>query len=410
MTVRRLVVVGASLAGLHAVEAARRAGFAGTVTLIGAESHEPYNRPPLSKAFLNPGPPPEPPFLRTQEKLKSLNVDLRLGQAATALDTVGQRVAVAGGWIDYDALVIATGATPRMLPGTEGLAGVHTLRTLEDAIAVRSAMEAGARTVVVGAGFIGSEVASAVHKRGLPVTVVEGLPTPLARAIGKEMGVACADLHRAKGVNLLCGLAVRKVSGSGRVERVHLSDGSILDADLVVVGIGAVPQTGWLNGSTLTLNDGVACDATLNAGAPGVYAAGDVARWHNPLFDQPMRLEHWTSAAEQGAEAARNAIDPSRARPFETVPYFWSDWYDRKIQFAGISDAEHHEIVFGDVARHKFTALYRRGQRLVGVLTMNRPGDNAKYQALIARRAGWQEALDVAGAATARTAGRPTPS
>ncbi|MFE2429312.1 NAD(P)/FAD-dependent oxidoreductase [Streptomyces sp. NPDC059373] len=402
MTAQRLVVVGASLAGLHAVEEARRAGFTGTVTLVGAEGHHPYNRPPLSKAFLKPGPLPEPPFLRGRDKLTALDVDLRLGRAATALDIEGQRVAVTDEWIGYDALVIATGATPRALPGTEGLAGVHTLRTLEDATAVRAALDAGARTVVVGAGFIGSEVASAAHLRGLPVTVVEALPTPLARAVGERMGLACGRFHGANGVELRCGTAVTELSGSGRVEHVHLSDGTVLDADLVVVGIGAEPETGWLDGSTLTLDNGVVCDATLNAGFPGVYAAGDVASWHNPLFDRTMRLEHWSTAAEQGAHAARNAVDPGRARTCEVVPYFWSDWYDRKIQFAGVPDAEHVEVVSGDITERRFTALYRSGDRLTGALTVNQPAQNAKYQGLIGRRAGWEEALDAARASAAR--------
>ncbi|MCQ4080835.1 FAD-dependent oxidoreductase [Streptomyces sp. RB6PN25] len=402
MTAQRLVVVGASLAGLHAVEAARRAGFTGTITLIGSEKHEPYNRPPLSKQFLNAGPLPEPPFLRTAEKFGALDIDLRLGAPATELDTEGQRVAVGDEWIGYDALVIATGATPRALPGTDGLAGVLTLRTVDDARAARTALDAGARTVVVGAGFIGSEVASAAHKRGLPVTIVEALPSPLARAVGEEMGVAVGDFHRANGVELRCGTAVTKLSGDGRVEHVHLSDGTVLDADLVVVGIGAAPETGWLESSSLTLDNGVVCDETLNAGVPGVYAAGDVARWHNPLFDRSMRLEHWTSASEQGAEAARNAIDPDRKQPYETVPYFWSDWYDRKIQFAGLPDAEHMEVVSGQVTDRKFTALYRSGDRLIGALTVNRPAENAKYQGLIGRRAGWEEALEVARASAAR--------
>ncbi|TKA01031.1 NAD(P)/FAD-dependent oxidoreductase [Actinacidiphila oryziradicis] len=402
MTAQRLVVVGASLAGLHAVEAARRAGFTGTITLIGSEKHEPYNRPPLSKQFLNAGPPPEPPFLRTAEKFGALDIDLRLGRPATELDTEGQRVAVSDEWIGYDALVIATGATPRALPGTDGLAGVLTLRTVDDARAVRTALDAGARTVVVGAGFIGSEVASAAHKRGLPVTIVEALPSPLARAVGEEMGVAVGDFHRANGVELRCGTAVTKLSGDGRVEHVHLSDGTVLDADLVVVGIGAAPETGWLESSSLTLDNGVVCDETLNAGVPGVYAAGDVARWHNPLFDRSMRLEHWTSASEQGAEAARNAIDPERKQPYETVPYFWSDWYDRKIQFAGLPDAEHMEVVSGQATDRKFTALYRSGDRLIGALTVNRPAENAKYQGLIGRRACWEEALEAARASASR--------
>jgi NADPH-dependent 2,4-dienoyl-CoA reductase/sulfur reductase-like enzyme len=398
MTVDNLVVVGASLAGLRAVEAARKSGHQGRITLIGAEAHLPYNRPPLSKEFLDIDAGPDAPLHRSEEALTALDVDLRLGQRASGLDTSARRVAVGDEWIAYDALVIATGAAARTLPGSAGPASVHTLRTVEDARAVRAALDRGARTVVIGAGFVGSEVAAAARKRGLPVTLVEAMPVPLAHAIGEEMGAAVSRLHRENGAELRCGVTVTGVSGSGHVERVRLSDGSELVADLVIVGIGTVPETGWLRSSGLDVEDGVACDETLCAGAPGVYAAGDVARWHSRLFGRSLRVEHWTSAAEQGALAARNALDPASALPYESVPYFWSDCYDRKIQFVGIADAEETRVVAGDLSAGKFTVLYRRGDRLVGALTMNTPAHSAKSQALIASGAGWQEALDRIGA------------
>ncbi|NKQ54203.1 oxidoreductase [Amycolatopsis sp. K13G38] len=400
MTDRHLVVVGASLAGLRAVEGARKAGFAGRVTLVGGEPHLPYDRPPLSKAFLD-APEPQVPTYRGEDVLRGeLAVGLELGVPAAGLDLAERAVLVGDREIGYDALVLATGAQARTLPVGAGLSGVHTVRTLDDARAVRAALDAGARTVVVGAGFIGSEIASGARKRGLPVTLVEAAPTPLVRAVGKRMGAACADLHRLNGTDLRCGVGVVDIEGrAGRAERVVLSDGSTVDADLVVVGVGADPATGWLAGSGLTVDNGIVCDATLATGAPGVYAAGDVARWHNALFDRPMRLEHWTSAADQGALAARNALDPGNAEPYETVPYFWSDWYGSRIQFVGVPQADEVVVVDGDVtAGRRWVALYREADRLVGALTLNGQRVVMKYRGLIARRASWAQAMEFAAA------------
>jgi NADPH-dependent 2,4-dienoyl-CoA reductase/sulfur reductase-like enzyme len=398
----RLVVVGASLAGLRAVEAARKAGFGGTITLIGAEPHAPYDRPPLSKAYLDvrpSGAAPAPVTFRTEDFLRDeLGVSLLLGTPATGLDVQCREVLAGDAAVGYDALVIATGAAARRLPGAEGLAGVHPLRSIDDAVAVRAALEAGARTVVIGAGFIGSEVASAARKRGLQVTVVEALPVPLVRAVGEVMGGACATLHQRNGTDLRTRATVTALEGDGRVESVLLSDGTRIGADLVVAGVGAAPATGWLNGSGLRLDDGVLCDETLWTGVDGVYAAGDVVRWHNPLFGRRMRLEHWTSAAEQGAAAARNAIDPGAARAYQTVPYFWSDWYDSRIQFVGVPAADEVRLVDGDPeGGGRCTALYREGDRLTGALTINGQSVIMKYRALIAKRTGWEDALAFAG-------------
>lgn len=405
MAPSRLVVVGSSLAGLRAAEAARRTGFTGTVTMIGAEDHLPYDKPPLSKAFLDSDDRPTPAY-RDRESLAELGIDLVLGEPATGLDTEARSVQVGAREIPYDALVIATGARARSLPALDGYAGVHTLRSLDDAVAVRSAVADGAHAVVIGAGFIGSEVASSARSRGLPATVVEASETPLARAIGEEMGAVCARLHPANGTALRTGVTAVGAEGDGRVERVLLSDGSTVDADLVVVGVGAVPDTDWLAGSGVTTDDGVLADATLATGVPGVYAAGDAVRWHNELFDETMRLENWTSAAEQGALAARNALDPAAATPYSTVPYFWSDWYGVRIQFAGVARADEVVVVDGDVDRHRFVALYRRGDRLVGALTLARPTEIMKYRALIARRAGWAEAREFAAARAEAAAAR----
>jgi len=402
MAVQRLVVVGASLAGLRAVEAARKAGFAGTITLIGAESHLPYDRPPLSKAFLAPetgGGEGDMPFFRTEDVFRDeLDVELVLGDAATGLDTDRRVVWVGDREVPYDALVIATGATARHLPGTEELSGVHALRTLDDALAIRSALDAGARTVVIGAGFIGSEIASSAQKHGVQVTVVEALPTPLVRATGTRMGAAIASLHARNNTTLLCGTGVRAVEGEGKVERVVLEDGTVLPADLVIVGVGVTPAVEWLAGSGLTLDNGVRCDETLWTGVPGVYAAGDVASWQNPTMRERQRMENWTAAAEQGAAAARNAIDPENAKPYGTVPYFWSDWYDVRIQFVGSPDADEVRVVDGNPedsdGAARWVALYRRDDRLIGVLAVQGQSEIMKYRGLIMRGASWQDALE----------------
>ncbi|RZS61374.1 NAD/ferredoxin-dependent reductase-like protein [Xylanimonas ulmi] len=390
------MIVGAGLAGMRAAQAARKAGFAGRLTLIGAEPHAPYDRPTLSKAFLADAGPLDTPLLTGADRIADdLDAEVLLGAGASGLDTQERVVSVDGRETPYDALLIATGAQARTLPGTAGLAGVHTLRTVDDARAVRAHLDAGARTVVVGAGFIGAEVASAARRRGLDVTILESLPTPLTRSVGATAGAALAALHSRHGAALRCGVMVAGLEGEGRVRGVRLMDGSLVRADLVVVGIGATPDITWLAESGLRLDGGVVCDATLATGAPGVYAAGDVARWAHPQFGVSMRLEHWTNASEQGAHAMRNALDPRAATPFAHVPFFWSDWYEDRIQFVGVPDGE-PSVVAGGWDEPAFVALYRTGDRLVGALALNRRGDIMKYRALIARGASWADGLALA--------------
>ncbi|MEJ2862932.1 NAD(P)/FAD-dependent oxidoreductase [Actinomycetospora flava] len=398
-----LVVVGASLAGLRAVEAVRRDGFDGDVTLVGAEEHLPYDRPPLSKEYLSADEISDPRYREEETFAGDLDVELVLGTPASALDTGARTVTVGDRTLSYDGLVIATGAHARTLPGTEHLEGVHTVRTLDDAIALRAALRAehAQRLTVVGAGFIGSEVAAVGRKLGLEVTILEALETPLARAVGERMGRALTHLHRRHGTDVRTGVAVEEVlSTDGHVRAVRLGDGTEVDTDVLVVGIGARPATEWLEGSGLTVDDGVVADETL-AAAPGVYVAGDVARWPNALFtdvvDGTMRLEHWTSAADQGGRAARHAVDPTAAKAYETVPYFWSDWYDGRVQFVGIAAGDHIEVVAGDDAEGgPFTAIYRAGDRIVGALAVDMPAEVMKYRRLIGGRKTWEDALELA--------------
>ncbi|HZE66813.1 MAG TPA: FAD-dependent oxidoreductase [Sporichthyaceae bacterium] len=395
----KLVIVGASLAGLRAAEAARKADADIQITLIGAEPHLPYDRPPLSKAFLDPGADvdgaPEPTHFRDEAYFAEHRIELRLGKPATEL--TGNQVLLGGDAVDYDRLIVATGCTPRTLPGAEELAGVHTLRTLDDAVAIRAALDAGSRTVVIGAGFIGSEIAAGAHKRGVPVTVLEALPVPLVRSVGEATGRAATDLHAKHGLDLRCGVTMDGlVSEGGRVAGVRLTDGEVVAADLVVIGIGVRPATEWLGTCGIALHDdgAILCDETLATSLPNVWAAGDVARFPHPLFDGvPLRLEHWTNAAEQGQLAARNAVNPAEAKPSAAVPYFWSDWYDSRIQFVGIPAAE--EILV--VAEEPFLALYRRGDRLTGTLAIDRPSEIMKYRRMIGNRTSWADALAFAG-------------
>src|SRR6476661_8333314 len=341
---RTVAVVGTSLAGLRAIETLRREGYDGRIVAIGGEPHLPYDRPPLSKELLAGLREPADILLRKQG-VDDLEAEWILGTRAVALDMGARQLTLADDTrVAFDGLVLATGSTPRLLPNQpelatrDGMSGLFALRTLDDAMALRAALDTGPKVVVIGAGFIGAEVAATCRGRGLDVTVLEALPQPMVRGLGPELGAVIADMHRDHGVDLRTGVGVEAIEGDKRVERVRLGDGSAVAADVVVVGVGVVPETSWLQGSGLTLDNGVVCDETCLA-APGIVAAGDVARWPNPLFDGAhMRLEHWTNATEQGVHAARRLL--GHTEPFAPVPFVWSDQYDRKIQTVGVVSAE----------------------------------------------------------------------
>ncbi|MBO0893977.1 MAG: FAD-dependent oxidoreductase, partial [Acidimicrobiales bacterium] len=335
----RVVVVGASLAGVRSAEALRRHGFDGSLVVVGAESHfPPFDRPPLSKEVLAGHWEPERGRLRVAA---DLDAELVLGRRAVGLDLGQRRLALDDGEeVGFDGLIVATGCSPRRVGGeSAALEGVHVLRTIDECLALRAELDHSPRVVVVGAGFIGSEVAATCRRRGLEVTVVEALPLPLVGVLGPQMGEVMAGLHRDHGTKLRLGVGVVEFAGRERVEEVVLSDGSRLAADVVVIGVGVAPETGWLAGSGLSLDNGVVCDEWCAAvGADRVVVAGDVARWPNPLFGRHLRVEHWTNAVEQADAAARRLVaGQDGTPPFAPAPYFWSDQYDAKVQFVGMA-------------------------------------------------------------------------
>jgi NADPH-dependent 2,4-dienoyl-CoA reductase/sulfur reductase-like enzyme len=397
----RIVVVGASLAGLWACESLRGAGYAGTITLVGAESHQPYDRPPLSKALLKGDWEPERIQLRKPDELDRLGLDLRLGVAAVALDASNRSVTLASGeTLAADGVIVATGSAPRSLPDQPELDGVTMLRTLDDSLALRRRLEARPRVVVIGAGFIGLEVAATAAQSGCAVTVLEGATAPMIRGLGAEMGEVVARVHDRHGVVVRCGVQVAGIEGAdGRTTGVRLGDGELVRADVVVVGIGVSPATDWVAGSGLEVRDGIVCTESLRA-APGIYAAGDCARWVNNLFGEAgeeMRVEHWSNAAEQGQAAARNLLaelagDPPT--PYAPVPFFWSDQFDSRIQYVGRAHGNDEvRVVAGDLDGG-FMAMYGHDGRLRGVLGVNMPKPVMRLRKLIGERASWEEALE----------------
>jgi 3-phenylpropionate/trans-cinnamate dioxygenase ferredoxin reductase subunit len=383
-----IVVVGTSLAGLRAIEALRREGFPGRIVAIGAETHPPYDRPPLSKQFLK-GDWNEERLALRRDGLDDLEVDWRLGESAASLDVASSCVVLEGGErVAYDGLLIATGANARGLPFAAGLAGIHRLRTLDDSRALRDELAASPRVLVVGAGFIGMEVAASCRERGLEVTVVEPMETPLLRGLGPELGRWVGERHAAHGVGIHCGVGVEGFEGNGRVERVRLSDGSTPEADVVVVGVGAAPATEWLEDSGLEIDDGVVCDGSGMTRVGNVLAAGDVARWGE------RRLEHWTSATDQAVHAAGRLLRGEEVRPLEHVPYVWTDQFELRLQIAGhVLPADETHVCHGNLEGERFLVLFGRGGRLSGAVANKRPRQLIAVRKLLAAGSSFADAI-----------------
>ncbi|MFF3373741.1 NAD(P)/FAD-dependent oxidoreductase [Streptomyces sp. NPDC002680] len=378
---KNIVVVGAGAAGLASAETLRREGFTGRLTLVGEEPTLPYDRPPLSKHVLAGTWDFTRTLLREKDHYAQLDVELRVGRRAIDLDLPGRTLLLDHDEpLAYDGLVIATGVTPRRLPFGHELDGVHVLRGEQDALRLRAALTGQPRVVVVGAGFLGMEVAAVVSGLGLDVTVVDPLPTPMVRQFGPAIGALIARLHSDHGVQVRTRTGVTDLLGSdGRVTGVQLDDGTVQPADCVLVAIGAAPEVGWLRSSGVQLGNGIQCDEYCQA-APGVYAAGDVASWPSPRYGRRLRLEHRMNATEQGTAAARNLLH-GNVEAFDPVPYFWTDQYDVKIQAHGVfPDGARPQVVEGSPASGRFVALYREDGRTVGALGWNSARQVREYR------------------------------
>lgn len=386
-----VVVVGAGIAGASAVETLRREGYGGRITLIGAESELPYERPPLSKEYLLGTIPEARVFLRPQEYYREQGIELRLNTHVTALDVRARELVLGqSGRMAFEKLLIATGSKEVRLhiPGGD-LPGVRYLRTIADARALRAAMsDAGAaqqRVVIVGGGFIGAEAAAACRSLGLDVTLLEILPAPMARALGEEMGGIFANVHRAHGVDLRLNEGVAGFHGRGRVEEVVTTNGVRIPCAFVLVGVGVRPAIGWLEESGVELGDGVLVDDYCETSAPGIFAAGDVASWpYRPVGAadaERVRLEHWDNALRQSEVAARNLL--GRRIPFAPVPYFWSDQYDMKLQYVGYARTWERLVVRGDPASGSFAAFYLADGYVRAALGVNRIRDLVALKRLI---------------------------
>jgi 3-phenylpropionate/trans-cinnamate dioxygenase ferredoxin reductase subunit len=398
----RVVVVGASLGGVRTVQGLRRRGCTDEIVLVG---HEPgsadgvaSDRPPLSKAFLS-GAAETAPALVSPDDLSGLDVALVEGRA-TDLDLPGRRVVLHGGnAIGFDRLVLATGSSPRTVPELEPRPGVFTLRSAADATAIRAAAGEGARVVVVGGGFIGAEVAGTLTALGRQVSIVEPLPALMIRGLGPEIGAVFTRRHAAAGVDVRLGAGVSAlesavVDGVERVDGVRLTDGSRLPADVVVLGLGTVPETGWLTDSGLDLRDGVVCDGHLAAvGAEGVYAVGDLARWRHPRYGEDVRVEHWTNAVETAAVVAANLT--GEATVHDSVPYVWTDQLGAKLQvFGQVRPQDELRVVFGDLDG-SFVAITGGDGQLRSVIGFGAIKQLMPYRKLLLAGAGWDEALAV---------------
>ncbi|MGE2735955.1 NAD(P)/FAD-dependent oxidoreductase [Mycolicibacterium vaccae] len=384
-----VVIVGGGLAAARTAEQLRRSEYAGPVTIVSDEDHLPYDRPPLSKEVLRSE--TDDVTLKPAEFYSENNITVLLGNGARSVDTGAQTLTLADGTVlPYDELVIATGLVPKRIPSFPDLPGIHVLRNLDESIALRKEAAGAKNAVVVGAGFIGCEVAASLRKLGVDVVLVEPQPTPLASVLGEQIGALITRLHRAEGVDVRCGVGVAGVEGDERVRRVNLSDGTSVDADVVIVGIGSHPNTAWLDGSGIAVDNGVVCDDTGRTSAPHVWAIGDVASWLDNVGGQ-VRVEHWSNVADQARVLVPTMLGAQPASAV-TVPYFWSDQYDVKIQALGEPEATDTVHIVEDDGR-KFLAYYERDGVVVGVVGGGFPGKVMKTRNKIASGAPISELL-----------------
>ncbi len=377
------VIVGANLAGGRAAQALRKEGFDGRVLLIGAEPDPPYERPPLSKEYLRGDIPREKIFIATPETYREQEIELQLGVRATRIDPREHSVELERGErVPYDKLLLTTGGRERRLsvPGIQ-LDGIYYLRTVADCERIAQELRTGRRLVVIGAGFIGAEVAATARGKGLEVHVLEMAPVPLGRALGEELGRVYAEIHRDHGVQLYTGEAIRRFEGGTRVEQVVSSTGRAIECDFVVVGVGIEPATELAEEARLDVDNGILVNEYCETSAADIYAAGDVAGFYHPLLETRLRVEHWSNALNQGAAAAKNMLGMREA--YAEIPWFWSDQYDVNMQYVGHAARWDEIVVRGDVAARSFTAFYVEGRRLRAALAVNRHRDIRPSRELI---------------------------
>lgn len=387
---RRITVVGGSLAGVHAAEALREHGFDGDLTLVSADPRLPYDRPPLSKELLLGETEPGQLLLRPAGWYEEQGIDLRLGTAARGLDAASGRLALSdGSELAYDGLVLATGSSARRLPAVPPESKVHVLRTLGDALELRPELVSGRHLVIIGGGFIGLETAGVARRIGLDVTVIEGSTTPLARALGGEVGEWYRALHERNGVQVVCDCSVESIESTRGGAALQLSSGERLDADVVVAGIGSVPAVYWLADSRVELANGVTCTPELLTSVPNIVAAGDIARWANPVFGEEMRIEHWSNAVDQGRHAAATLL--GHREPFASVPYFWTDQHETKMRFVGRA-AGATDTRIETISDDKLIVTLGREGVLTGAVCVGAPRQLAKYKAAIQNCTPWEDA------------------
>ena len=385
---QRIVIVGGGLAGAKAAETLRDEGFDGDLTIVGAERERPYERPPLSKEVLRGEKDRETARVHEEGFYAEADIALRLGEAATGLDPAAGTVTLDDGdTLPWDRLLIATGAEPRALPVPGGdLPGVLALRTLGDSARLRDVARAGGRLVVIGAGWIGCEAAASARELGAEVTMVEMADVPLAGVLGATIGGLYADLHREHGVELLTGARLEAVEGDGRAERLRLAGGRTIDCAAVLAGVGVAPRTALAESAGLAIDNGILVDATLETGAPGVFAAGDVANALHPFYDgRRVRVEHWANALNQGPCAARNML--GAGEPYDRLPYFFSDQYDAGMEYSGLASARDEVVIRGDAAGRELIAFWVAEGRVLAGMNLNVWDVNDQVQALIRSRA-----------------------
>jgi 3-phenylpropionate/trans-cinnamate dioxygenase ferredoxin reductase subunit len=386
MSNQTFVIVGASLAGARAAAELRERGFDGKVILIGAEPGWPYERPPLSKNYLRGESEREKAYVHPEEYYREHEIELRTETEVSAIDPAAGTVTLSGGEeVSFDKLLLTTGAEPRRIPvAGADLEGIYYLRTMADSEALRERLQTGARLAVVGAGWIGTEVAASARQKGVEVTLIDPLNVPYENILGEEIGAFYRDVHAGQGVNLLLSDGVESFEGDGRLARVRTTGGRTVECDFAVVGIGVVPRAQLAEDAGLEVGNGIVVDASLKSSNPNIFAAGDVASAWHPFFEQHVRVEHWANALNQGPAAARAMLGDDSG--YDRIPYFYSDQYDVGMEYSGHAPSWDEVVMRGDREGGEFMAFWLKDRRVIAGMNINVWDVNEQVQALIRSR------------------------